>query len=329
MSKLYQHSTHIIDNNAKYYLPADTEIVPYLNTLETDLIIDANSQDITISVTSNIAWHINVGSSWLSTTKTSYFGDATLTIHTEENTDSTTDTRSIRISITPDDTDLVLTLSKHRYIYQSKPTVTTVPYLTVSGLTMSDELGNDIAVDKLYCTGGSYARIDIKTNTSWVATVDNTKFEAGVSYLPFLPTSGIGDGYTFVSTTSQASTTSENTGVLTITGTLNSNTITKTINLVQGVSPYITVTPSYIEISKDGGSYSLSISTNGSWSIDNDSVSNALPNSGSGDSTTTITIAPYTGQQGSGRNINIAVNVSLNGGTTLAYATVKQYNYYS
>ncbi len=233
---------------------------PTLSISPSNQNVSSGSGSTTFSVSSNISWSANDNVSWLSLSPTSGSNDGTITASYSENTSTSSRTATITVSGSGVSDEYV--------------TVTQEPtgYLTIS------PSNQDVS------SGSGSTTFSVSSNISWSAS-DNA------SWLTLSPTSG-SNGGTITASYFENTSTSSRTATITVSG---SGVSDEYVTVTQEPTGYLTISPSNQDVNSESGSTTFSISSNISWSAnDNASWLTLSPTSGSNNGTITANYSKNT-----------------------------------
>ena len=245
----------------------------YLNVLPTTPItFEATGGSTSISITSNDTWSIaNSAYSWLTCSKTSGSGDASITLTASENTSS--DERTATLTITGADKTVTINITQAGAKQEN--------YLTikVDGTSISSSTTLTFEADSKNAT----KNIAIESNTTWnIAKSGDTSW-----FTLSKEGNGSGEATITVTITADNATTSEKTATLTIIG----SDKTYSINLTQkGATPYLNVDDTPLSFDANGETKTLTISSNTTWTISNSASSWLTCSKGEGSGNANITL---------------------------------------
>ncbi len=222
------HIYFSMDGNTMSQLPVTQKGI-YLETDVISLDFSPNSENKTISISSNIKWFVNCSSNWISLSGKNGFGNGILTVSVQEN--DTSDSRTSNIQVTSEDKSL----SKDIQVTQARKTIS----VDCSDLTFSNE--------------GGKKELKIDCNASWKAV-------SSVSWLSLSQTSGKGNAALSVKASANTEKTSR-TGNITFTcGGMN-----KMVYIKQEAEMFFILSQNEFNFPPSSGSKQLDIKSNQSW----------------------------------------------------------------
>jgi len=238
-----------------------------IDIVETNLTVSESTLNLgsssgsngSFNVTSNTSWSVSDNASWLNCTPSNGSNNGTVTV-TASSENTSTDSRTATVAVSGDG------ITRNVTITQSG----TGDHLTVSKSMMN--LGS---------ASGSSGSFDVTSNISWSVS-DNA------SWLNCSPQNGSDNGTVTVSASSENTSESLRTAIVTVSGSGINRNITVTQS---GTGDYLTVSTSTINLgSASGSSGSFDVTSNISWSVsDEASWLSCSPESGSYNGKVTIT----------------------------------------
>ena len=227
---------------------------PFFNVSPESLSFSSSSESKSITVTSNLSWAASSDVSWLTLSNSSGLGNATLTLTTEAST--STNSRSGTVTFSAGGKTYTVSVSQAG----ADPTFSVTP--TTLSFTAS---------------AGSKS-VSITSNTSWTASSDG-------SWLTLSKSAGEGNA-------TLSLTVEENTSISSRTGTVTFKSSGKdyTVSVTQtGADPTFSVTPTTLSFVSSGGSQSITLKSNQSWTASS-SVSwlTLSKTSGTGDASVSV-----------------------------------------
>ena len=233
------------------------------------------SQSITLK--SNQSWTASSSVSWLTLSKTSDTGNATLTLTAQANT--STDNRSGIVTFTAG--------GKTYTVNVSQDGVAT--YFEITPTTLS------------FTSSGGSKSVSVMSNLPWTVSAD-------ASWLKLSNNSGTSDA-TLSVTAEENTSTSSRSGTVTFNAGGKDNTVSVT---QEGATPFFNVTPENIAFTSTADSKQISITSNISWTAtSNASWLTLSKNAGEGDATLSLSIEENTATDSRTGNISF----SARGGT--------------
>ena len=228
---------------------------PTFNVSPESLSFTAEGGSASVTISSNQSWTATTSDAWFSISSAEGEGDATLSLTVVANT--STDSRSGTVTLKAGDSSYTVSVSQEGED----------PILTISPESLS------------FSADGGNKSITVTSNLSWTATSSD-------AWLTLSNSSGEGDATLTVMAQENPSTSSRTASV-----TFKGKDITFTVIVTQeGASPAFSVTPTTLSFTSSGGSQSVSIKSNQTWTASFDvswlSLSTA---SGTGDATVSIT----------------------------------------
>lgn len=250
--------------------PSETK---YLNVLPTTPItFEATGGSASISITSNDTWNIvNSAYSWLTCSKTSGSGDATITLTASENTSS--DERTATLTITGANKTVTVNISQAGAKQDNYLTIKVDGTSITSSTTLSFEAASKNATKSFTIESNTTWNIAKSGDTSWFSLnkEGNSSGEAIIT----------------ITITADNTTTSEKTATLTIIGASKTYTITLT---QKEAAPYLTVDDTPLSFDANGETKTLTISSNTTWTITNTASSWLTCSKGEGSGSADITL---------------------------------------
>ncbi|WP_169315723.1 BACON domain-containing protein [Haliscomenobacter hydrossis] len=239
-----------------------TVVIPKTLTLSSSSFsFESNSSTQSLTISSNTTWSVAESLSWLSVSPTSGSNNGTVSIACVANTSSSVRTGTITVSGSGV-TSQTITITQ----------AAGIPAFSVSPTTLT------------FSASGGIQTFSIRSNLNWTVS-------ESLDWLSVNLSSGSNDGQ--VSMTCIGNTqTATRTGTIFVTG----GNISHTISVSQmGVAAVISVSPTTLDFTANGGSQSFNITANTNWttseSLDWLSLS---PASGSNNATVTATCLPNT-----------------------------------
>ncbi len=252
------HLTHTIEvyQSGYGYLMVDT----------TDMRFNPSGGSMTVNVTSNIDWDVEVvGGGWLSVSPLRGKGDGSLIVSTTENANPGPRTAAITVC----GSGLTQTIE----VYQSG-----YGYLTVD------------TTDMRFNPSGGSMEVNVTSNIDW-----DVEVVGGGDWLSISPLKGKGDGSLIVSTKENSNLYSREATI-----TIKGSGLTQTITVYQEGNGYLAVDRTSLFINPSGGSMIVNVASNIEWSIEVDYVEGntdwltVFPQNGYGNEKITITVSPNT-----------------------------------
>lgn len=234
---------------------------PTVSVQPTSITLEADGTAQTISVSSNTSWTVRADDSWLIFSPTSGSGSNSITVHATVNTG---EERSTKLYIT----DTTNKASAEVRVTQKAPDVPT-PTLDISINSLS-----------FYATGGNDS-FTITSNTSWTVSSDQT-------WCTVSPLSGSNNGTVTVKVDENKETTTRSANI-----TIKYDNKSVTISVSQAAADIsLTVSPTSLSFTENGGSEKITISSNTSWNVSSkQSWCTVSPTSGSNNGTVTVTVS--------------------------------------
>ena len=257
---------------------------PFLTVSPSDTSVSNNSGNIILTVNSNISWNVSDTSSWLSENPANGKGNGTITVKVDQNLAASQ--RIGEIIVTGGEIKRTINITQ----------LASAPFLTVNP--------SDTSVSN---NSGSIT-LTITSNISW--NVSDTSL-----WLAENPINGTGNGSVKV-TIDQNLTSSQRTGIITVTG----GSITRAITITQSAAPYLlTVNPLNKLVPDTSGSTSFSITSNTNWRTSDDATwLTVSPDSGTNNG---ILTAIYTRNQ---ETIQRSGKITVSGGDITRIITITQ-----
>ncbi|GEM_PF-304509 len=224
------------------------------NVTPTSASFTSSGGSISLTITSNQSWTASTSATWLTLSNDSGSGDATLTVTAEANT--STSNRTEAITFTAGGTSYRVSVTQEG----AAPTFSVTP--------TSAEFTAD---------GGSKT-LTITSNQTWTVSSD-------VSWLTLSETSGTGNATLSITAETNNSTSSRSGTV-----TFKAGGTSYTVNISQeGAAPTFSVTPTSASFTSSGGSISLTVTSNQSWTASTSATWLSLSRtSGKSDATLTV-----------------------------------------
>ncbi|MGI6342142.1 MAG: BACON domain-containing protein [Bacteroidales bacterium] len=247
--------------------------------------VSADAGNVDYTVTASGEWTAASDQSWCSVTPSGN-GNGTITATYTENTNPEQRIANITVSSTglP---DVVVTLTQEA----------ATSYLTVTP-----------AQQGVGYEGGS-AIFNVSSNMSWNAVSSET-------WCTINPTSGTGDGSIEATVTSNASVNSR-TATITVSAP---NVPDAIVEVVQsGTTPYMSVTPSEIQVNHNAGTVEFNVSSNVDWTATSDAAWCTVTPQGFGND---VILADYEENQ---TNVVRSANITVNGSNNVANVVVTLY----
>ncbi|MDR0559749.1 MAG: leucine-rich repeat protein [Prevotellaceae bacterium] len=255
-------------------IPVWQESAPLFNVSPDSCHISASGGTTTITVTSNQSWTVQNNASWLTVSQTGGSNNGTFTITATTNTSASQ--RSANITVTGGGITRTIT------VYQA-------PAVMLSVLPDSCT----------FSANGGTTTITITSNQSW--TVQNN-----ASWLIVSQTGGSNNG-TFTITATTNTSASQRSANITVTG----GGITRTITVYQAPAVMLSVLPDSCTFSANGGTTTITVTSNQSWTVQNNASWLTVSQTGGGHNgilitdTTNITAAANTST--SQRNATVTI----------------------
>ena len=215
------------------------------------------------NIESNIDWTINKGvETWFDVSPTSGSNNAEIKVTVQDNT-----TPSVRTSsITVNGAGITRTISIQQYALS----------MTVSPTSLSFPHDGG---QKTFTISGSTSLLD------WTVSTSES------SWITVSPSSGTFSG-TVTVTVAPNNSSSERTAIITVKGAH----LTQTITVTQEWGTFLTISPTSLSYAQSGGTQTISITSNTSWTVDRGSATwlTISPTSGSNDGTISVTASANT-----------------------------------
>ena len=235
------------------------------NALASELTVTPSDQQVpytsgstSFSVSSNTNWAVSDDASWLTVSPSNGSKNGTITATFTENT--STVARLGTITLTGGGITRTVTVRQ-----KSTPVLIVTP------------------ADQHVSYKGDSTTFAITSNKGWAVWDDS-------EWLTVMPTNGSDDG-TLTVTVAKNTNTVQRIGTITITG----GGITRTVTVTQESMHVLIVTPADQHVSYKQDSTTFTISSNRSWSVEDDSEwLTVVPTSGTNDGTLTVTVAENT-----------------------------------
>ena len=228
---------------------------PTFSITPTTLSFTSSGGNQSITVTSNQTWTASSSVSWLTLSKTSGTGDATLTLTAQANT--STDNRSGIVTFTADGKTYTVTASQNGV----------ATYFEITPTTLS------------FTSSGGSKSVSVMSNQPWMVSAD-------ASWLKLSDNSGTSDA-TLSVTAEENTSTSSRSGTITFKAGGNTYSVSVT---QEEANPTFSVTPEALSFTASGGNQSVSVTSNQTWTASAaDAWITLSETSGTGDATLTIT----------------------------------------
>jgi hypothetical protein len=232
------------------------ELTTSLKVNKNDLSFSASGGNDSFTITSNTSWTVSCDQSWCTLSPTSGSNNGTITVKTEENKSTTS--RSANITIKYGDKSETVMVRQ----------AAAEAFLTVSPTSLS------------FTESGGSENISITSNTNWTVSSNQT-------WCTVSPTSGSNNGTVTIKVDENKNTT-ERSAIITVKYGDKSITIPVTQT---GTDVQLTVSPTSLSFTENGGSENISITSNTSWIVSsNQSWCTVSPTSGSNNGTVTIRV---------------------------------------
>ena len=229
----------------------------------------AGTEEVTISVTSNVTWNVSADASWLHIINTGGSRNGSFTIYADDNT--TGNARSTRVHVKADRANVEKTVAVTQ---SASGTPVDNPVLTVSTSRLD------------FSAAGGDNTFTISSNVSWTVTTDQ-------AWCTVSPVSGANNGTVTVNATANPDSYSR-TASITIMG----NSITRKITVNQEQKPVdytLTIDKTSLQFGANEETQSINVTSNDSWTVEsNQSWCKVSPTSGSSNGTVNVTVTGNT-----------------------------------
>lgn len=219
------------------------------------MAFEANGGSKTCNVTSDISWSATSNFTWCTVSPTSGSNSKTLTVKAAENTSLSE--RNAIVTISGEGISRTINVTQKAG----------KPFLTVSASSMS------------FSSQSGSNKVDVLSNIGWTATSDQSWCTLGQN-------SGNGSSSLYVYVSANTSS-SDRTATVTLTS--DRDNIVRTITVYQEKETWLTVSPTSVSMQKNGGSQTISVTSNNVWTASsNQSWCSLSKTSGTGNGSFTI-----------------------------------------
>ena len=258
---------------------------PTLSVMPSNVTLNAEGTEQTVSVSSNTSWSVQRQDSWINCSPMDGSGGRSITITANKNTGEERYT--------------ILKLTDKTGRASAEIRVTQQAGTAPAPTTSLEVSKNSISLN----AGGGNDSFTIKSNTSWTVSSDQ-------AWCTVSPTSGSNDGTVSIKAEENKNTTARSAII-----TVRYGDKSTTISVSQAAADVLlTVSPTSLSFTEAGGSESISITSNTDWTVSSsNSWCSVSTTSGNNNGTVTVTVGANTSD--SSRSATITVK-SSNGSVT-------------